>query len=193
MTEERKVDITEEFPNIQIGGMPESSSTEHLVTAKTWMKHLEEKKENGIFQTFDLEKFFDKESLLDTMDTLKREARISDKCYRLWYKLNENASVAVSTSVGTSEFRTVKNSVGQGMFGAALASSLNIGCAINTTFRGMTSASIGAMTLNCVVMQDDIAKMNDNINDARIGCSLIDETLKKKQKLRPLPSCPLPL
>ena len=37
------------------------------------------------------------------------------------------------------------------------------------------------MSLNCVVMQDDIAKMNNKINDARIGCSLIDETLKKKQ------------
>ena len=49
-------------------------------------------KENGVFQTFELEKFFDKESLLDTMDALKREARISDKCYRLWYKRNENAS-----------------------------------------------------------------------------------------------------
>ena len=110
-------------------GIPKASSTKHLVTTKTWMKHLEEKKENGIFQTFDLEKFFDKESLLDTMDTLKREARISDKCYRLWFKLNENASVAVTTSVGTSEFRTVKNSVGQGMFGVALATSLNIGSA----------------------------------------------------------------
>ena len=45
----------------------------------------------------------------------------------------------------------------------------------------MTSANIGAMKLNCVVMQDDIAKMNSHIGDARIGCELIDETLKKKQ------------
>ena len=107
--------------------MSKSSSTEHLVTAKTWMKYLEEKKENGVFQTFDLEKFFDKESLMDTMDALKRKARINDTDYRLWFKLNENAVVGVSTSVGNSESRSVKNSVGHGMFGAALASSLNIG------------------------------------------------------------------
>ena len=30
----------------------------------------EQKKENGIFQVFDMEKFFDKESLIDTMHTL---------------------------------------------------------------------------------------------------------------------------
>ena len=39
------------------------------------MKNLEEKKDNGVFQTFDLEKFFDKESLIDTMDTLKKRPR----------------------------------------------------------------------------------------------------------------------
>ena len=73
VTEHMKGAITKACPRIQIGGMPKSSSTEHLVTVKTWMKHLEEKKENGVFQTFDLEKFFDKESLLDTMYALKRE------------------------------------------------------------------------------------------------------------------------
>ena len=34
---------------------------------KTWMKLKEGTKEAGIIQTFDMEKFFDKESLLDTM------------------------------------------------------------------------------------------------------------------------------
>ena len=35
---------------------------EHLVTMKTWMKIKEDEKEGGIIQTFDMEKFFDKES-----------------------------------------------------------------------------------------------------------------------------------
>ena len=52
----------------------------------------EEKKENGIFQVFDMEKFFDKESLLDTMHTLNKKAKISDKDYRMWYMLNENGT-----------------------------------------------------------------------------------------------------
>ena len=47
----------------------------------------EEKKETGIFQALDMEKFFDKESLLDTMQTLNKKAKISDKDYKLWYML----------------------------------------------------------------------------------------------------------
>ena len=90
----------------------------------------EEGKCNGIFQTFNMEKFFDKEGLLDFMYTLNKEAKICDKDYRLWYKLNEDANISVRTSVGESGTCRVKNSLGQGMLGAALASSLNIGCAL---------------------------------------------------------------
>ena len=70
------------MPNIQIGGMPGSSSVEHLATLKTWMLMKEEKKCNGIFQTFYMEKFFDKESLLDVMNMLHKEAKICDKDYK---------------------------------------------------------------------------------------------------------------
>ena len=35
--EHMKPNITEACPDIQIGGMPERSSVEHLVTLKTWM------------------------------------------------------------------------------------------------------------------------------------------------------------
>ena len=57
-----KPNIIKSCPNIQIGGVPGASSTEHLVTTKTWMKTKEEDKQGGIMNTFDLEKFFDKES-----------------------------------------------------------------------------------------------------------------------------------
>ena len=181
VTEHMKPKIIRACPNIQIGGMPGSSSTEHLVTVKTWMLKLEEMNLNGIFQTFDLSKFFDKESLIDVMQTLKIKAGICDKDYRLWVKLNENANIGVKTSVGDSKTKLVKNSVGQGSFGAALASSINIGCAIEETFRNKTSARIGHLDLNCVIMQDDIAKMNSKLAEARQGCELIDNTLKRKQ------------
>ena len=59
--------------------MPGSSSVENLITLKIWMMMKEESKNNGIFQTFDMEKFLEKESLLDVMYTLSKEAKISDK------------------------------------------------------------------------------------------------------------------
>ena len=74
-----KPKIVEACPNIQIGGVPKASSVEHLVTMKTWMKLKEGTKEAGIIQTFDMEKFSDKESLVDTMFTLKTKADIDNK------------------------------------------------------------------------------------------------------------------
>ena len=67
---------------------------------------------------------------MDTVYTLRTKANICDKDYRLLYKLNENANISVKTSVGETETYLVSNSIGQGMFRAALASSLNIGCAL---------------------------------------------------------------
>ena len=170
MTEQMKEKIVVACPNIQIGGVPGSFSVEHLVTMKTWMLMKEEDICNGIFQTFDMEKFFVKESLMDVMYTLHKEAKICDKDYRLWFKLNEDANILVRTSVGESGTRLVKNSIGQGMFRAALASSLNIGCALNKTFRCTPSTLLGLMPLNSLIMQDDISKMNDRLEDAKSGC-----------------------
>ena len=107
---------------------------EHLVTMKTWMKLKEGSKEGGIIQTFDMEKFFDNESILDTMFTFKTKADIDSKDYRLWFKLNEDTRISVRTSVGESDSKLIKNSLGQGLFGAVPASSLNIACAIQDIF-----------------------------------------------------------
>ena len=115
VTKHMKPKIIGACPNIQIGGIPKASSVEHLVTMKTWMKVKEETKEAGIIQTFDMEKFFDKESLVDTMFTLKTKADIDNKDYRLWYKLNENTRIRVKTSVGESEATLIENSLGQGI------------------------------------------------------------------------------
>ena len=51
-------------------------------------------------------------------------------------KKNEDPEIAARTSVGESKTETIKNSVGQGSFGAALASSLNIGCTVQDAFKG---------------------------------------------------------
>ena len=40
---------------------------------------------------------------------------------------------------------------------------------------------LGIMPLNSLIMQDDISKMNDTLEDARSGCKMIDDTLKRKQ------------
>ena len=47
------------------------------------LKRMGRTDENGIFQVFDMAKFFDKESLIDTLYTLHTEAAICDNDYRI--------------------------------------------------------------------------------------------------------------
>ena len=36
---------------------------------------------------------------------------------------------------------------------------------------------LGIMPLNSLIMQDEMSKINDTLEDARLGCKIIDETL----------------
>ena len=181
VTEKMKPKIVEATPKFQLGGMPGASSVEHLVVLKTWMKSIEQYKRSGIFTVYDMKKFFDREGLLDCMDTLNVTAGIDAKSYRLWYKLNEDTDIAVKTSVGLSRTARIKDSIGQGSVGAALVSSLNIGAALNVTFKNEHTTKIGHVGLNSLIFQDDIGKLNDNLQQARDGCHKIHRTLQSKQ------------
>ena len=58
--------------------------------------------------------------------------------------------------------------------------SCHIGVAIKDTFTNQHTANIGQLPLNTLIFQDDISKMNDDIEQAREGCQKIDRTLKSK-------------
>ena len=73
---------------------------------------------------------------------------------------------------------TTMNVIGQGSFAAAIASSLNIGCAVDRITRGICSANIGEVELNSLIFQDDIAKMNRSMEDARKGAKDIGRLLE---------------
>ena len=180
VTEKMKDKIVNATPKFQLGGMPKSRSVENLVVLKSWMKMKEEKNQSGIFQCFDMEKFFDKERLLDCMYTLHNKAKIDDKSYRLWFKLNEDTRISVNTSVGKSRSKVIKDSVGQGSSGAAIVSSLNIGCAVEDAFKEQTSTTIGEVEINSEVFQDDIANLNDDTSKQRQACKNIYTELTKK-------------
>ena len=61
------------------------------------------------------------------------------------------------------------NSIGQDNFAAALVSPSNIGCAVDEITKGVVTSKIGKMELNSLIFQDDIAKMNFTLEDARKG------------------------
>ena len=178
VTEKMKPQIVEATPNIQIGGMPQSQSVEHLVTLKTWMKQIEENDSEGVVSFYDMAKFFDKESLLDCLDTLNKKANIDAKSYRMLYKLNANTKISVQTSVGESKSAPIEDSIGQGSFSAALSSSLNIRCAVADKLKDECTASIGQLELIALILQDDISKVCNTVEQARNGSQKIDDLLK---------------
>ena len=63
---------------------------------------------------------------------------------------------------------TIMNGIGQGSFAAALASSIKLGSAVHEITKGEVTANIGNI-LNSLIFQDDIAKMNYMLEDARKG------------------------
>ena len=128
-----------------------------------------------------MEKLFDKKSLIDTLNALYVEGNISDKDYRMWFKLNCKTRISVVTSVGESDASRIFDSIGQGSFGAVLASSLNIGTAIYDATGDETLTELGHMPLNCLIFQDDIARLNTTLDQARRGAVIIGETLAKKK------------
>ena len=83
--------------------------------------------------------------------------------------------------MGESKTEIVKSSVGQGSFGAAIASSINIGCAVQDAFKGKKSTSIGHLELNSLILQDHISKLSTSLKEARQGCEDIYELLTRKQ------------
>ena len=93
--------------------------------------------------------------------------------------MNEDTRISVKTSVGLSRSVKVKNCLGQGSMGAALVSTLNIGNAVQETFKE-PSTEIGDLKLNSLVFQDDICKLSNKLQDSREGCEKIDDMLKRK-------------
>merc|ERR1712102_19788 len=179
VTDKMKPDIVKACPNIQLGGIPEASSDDHLITLKQTMKNKEERKEGLIVNTYDMKKFFDKEDLTDAMYTLNKVAKVDDQSYRIWYKMNQDTRISVKTSVGLSRSANVKDSLGQGSMGAALVSTINIGNAVQETFKE-PSTEIGDLKLNSLVFQDDICKLSNRLLDSRSGNEKIDDMLKRK-------------
>ena len=58
------------------------------IVVKTWMKTIEVGETICIFEAFDMEKFFDKEGLIDTLHNMPTKGKISMSDYRTWFHLS---------------------------------------------------------------------------------------------------------
>ena len=111
--------------------------------------------------------------LIDTLYTMLTKGKIPISDYRMWFELNNKRRVQILTPVGEAEGARIINGIGQGSFAAALASSLNTGCAVDGITKGIVSVNIGELEINSLIFQDDIAKMNYTLEDARKGARYV--------------------
>ena len=73
------------------------------------------------------------------------------------------------------------NGIDQGSFGLALSSSINIGSAVYDITNGEVTANIRNMPLNSLIFQDNIAKMNCTLEDARKAGKVVGRMLESKK------------
>ena len=102
--------IVENMPANQIGAVPGHRAEEHLFTIKSFIA-LKEKENKAVAITqLDLVKYFDSESLIDTLNELYK-GKVKGKLYKLMYEMNRNNRIKVRTPVGDSDTRETNENV----------------------------------------------------------------------------------
>ena len=152
-----KSDILEAGTQYQLGGKPGMRAQFHLFVVKSILAMKASIKEGTIVWSVDLEKFFDKEVLVDCLDTLATEAKVDARIYRNWYRLNQRCLVSVVTGSGITEEGEAGEVVGQGSGAASLVSQLKVDCGLDSYFSSSKDEECyGGVRLQPLSWQDDI-------------------------------------
>ena len=129
----------------------------HLFVVKSVLAMRAKNKEGTVIWSVDFKQFFDKEVLVDCLDTLATEAQVDARIYRNWYRLNERCLISVVTGSGISEEGEAGEVVGQGSGGASLVSQLKVDSGLNYYFSGSGDEECyGGVRLQPLSWQDDV-------------------------------------
>ena len=142
VTSQIKPLIVENMPPFQIGAVPGHRAQEHLFTIKSFIALKEKENEAVAVNLLDLVKFFDSESLLDTLNELYK-GNVKGDLYRLLYEMNKDTRIKVRTPVGDSEIRETGETVTQGSIEAGISSSMNLGNGVNDFFQNCNRSEEG--------------------------------------------------
>ena len=150
-------------PDFQIGGQKLSSTTEHLVTLISYMRHLEKTQGGGITQFLDIKACFD---VIELRDILKETSRsgVVGKPLRNIAQFTDQVKINIQGDE-SGNTKTVFNSAGQGSGYAPVGTSLTMATVIEDQIKEK-SIETGKETINSVkniklsplMYVDDIAK-----------------------------------
>ena len=133
-----------------------------------------------IAQTMDLEKFFDKEQLLDVLNEAYKN-KVKGKPYRLLYQLNKKRVIKVVTAVGESDEEEVGEGLGQGTLESAILSAGSISNGLEDFFNESPYELnyLGAR-VQPISHQDDIMRLSNSIENTRAGISKLETMAETK-------------
>ena len=89
-----KSNILDAGTKFQLGGKPGMRVQFHLFVVKSYLAMRKKNKEGAVVWSVDFQKFFDKEFLVDCLDTLAKEAQVDPRIYRDWYWYRHLATVS---------------------------------------------------------------------------------------------------
>ena len=175
-----KIPIMQNMSKFQIGTVPGHRSEEHLFVMKMVMSLYNHYKRPLILQLYDIKKFFDREMLVDGMDSIYNSG-VRGKLYRLLYMMNKDTIIKVNTGVGTTDEAVTGENIGQGTGEGAIISAANISDGVSTAFKNSAhELSYGDEMLNPLLFQDDIARVCDSVEAANHGNELINHVMESK-------------
>ena len=165
----------------QIGGQPGHRSEELMFVLKSIVAKQRKLGRMIILQSFDISKFFDKETIEDAVVTcLKRGA--DPKAVRLWFKLNQHTRIQVKTGAGRTRYADVGAVVGQGMLGGGLVSQavLDEGVMEHLPHGEQSQIEYGGLPLAPLMWLDDFISSTEQLDKARYINFKVDYLIKQK-------------
>ena len=94
LTEKAKPMIFKNMTKYQIAAKPGHRATEHVFVLMSLIAMFESNKKAFIITMFDIQKFYDRENIVDCMNELYK-CEIKGKIYRLLYHMTENIRICV--------------------------------------------------------------------------------------------------
>ena len=133
-----------------------------------------------LLQFWDIQKFFDKESLRDGMFVV-RKADVKGLLYRLWSKLNEKTKIKVVTGMGVTDTKECGEVLGQGSHGGAIISAANLDDGVGEMFENSEDeVCYGSVKINPLLYQDDVLRLTTTVTGAQNGHTRMNKALELK-------------
>ena len=168
----------------QVGGQPGHRPEELVFVVKSLVARRLRSKQMVVLQSFDVQKFFDKEMMEDAIITSKKRGADA-KAVRMWFKLNDETNIEVKTAVGMTKKANVGAVVGQGTMGGALVSQAVLDEAVMETFplAGGANLNYGSVPMAPVMWVDDMLHAARGLDEARIAAEKVNKLMKQRNLL----------